>query len=508
MKLGEILRGTDVRTDTPELEISGITSDSRRVRPGFLFLCLRGGRHDGHFHAGQAKENGAVCVIGETPALARAVGAENMLLTASARVTESVVWYNFTGRPTDGMTKIAVTGTAGKTSVVFTLRHIFRSAGHHVGVITTISALAGNDLVPLGECGGSSVSDLAGAMTTPDPEYFFGAAAEMKARGCDTLIYEASSQSLLLHKTDAVRPDAAIFTNLSPEHLDCHGTMEEYFAAKARLMKSAKLGITNADDPYMSRLPEMFPGKNVLTCSCDPARIADTDVCAIRIASRGADGMEYVYFSDEAVFRIRTPLIGRHSVVNTMQAALCAIRLGTDPMTVKEALADMSGVDGRLCRIRFPKDCGSSADVFIDYAHTPDSLAAALAALTEIKRERLIVLFGCGGDRDRTKRPKMAETAQKYADFVIVTGDNPRTEDPMRILDEIMQGLDRTKPHAVIPDRRDAIRFAVNEAREGDLILLAGKGHEKYEINADGKHPFDEERIVLEAVREKNNSQS
>ena len=503
MKFGEILRGTDVRTDAPELEISGITSDSRRVRPGFLFLCLRGGRHDGHFHAGQAKENGAVCVIGETPA-----DGMNMLLTASARETESVVWYNFTGRPTDGMTKIAVTGTAGKTSVVFTMRHIFRSAGHHVGVITTISALAGNDPVPLGECGGSSVSDLAGAMTTPDPEYFFGAAAEMKARGCDTLIYDASSQSLLLHKTDAVRPDAAIFTNLSPEHLDCHGTMEEYFAAKARLMESAKLGITNADDPYMSRLPEMFPRKTVLTCSCDPARVSDTDVCAIRIASRGADGMEYVYFSDEAVFRIRTPLIGRHSVVNTMQAALCAIRLGTDPMTVKEALADMSGVDGRLCRIRFPKDCGSSADVFIDYAHTPDSLAAALAALMEIKRERLIVLFGCGGDRDRTKRPKMAETAQKYADFVIVTGDNPRTEDPMRILDEIMQGLDRTKPHAVIPDRRDAIRFAVNEAREGDLILLAGKGHEKYEINADGKHPFDEERIVLEAVREKNNPQS
>ncbi len=496
MKLGEILRGTDVRTATPELEISGIASDSRRVRPGFLFLCLRGGRHDGHWHARQAIENGAVCVIGETPA----EGVENMLLTASARVTESQVWYNFTGRPTDGMTKIAVTGTAGKTSVVFTLRHIFRSAGRQVGVITTISALAGNDPVPLGEHGGSSVADLAGAMTTPDPEYFFGAAAEMKARGCDTLIYEASSQSLDLHKTDAIRPDAAIFTNLSPEHLDCHGTMEDYFAAKARLMESAKFGITNADDPYMSRLPTMFPGKTVLTCSSDPARIAGTDVCAIRCTSLGADGMEYVYFSDEAVFRIRTPMIGKHSVFNTMQAALCAIRLGVDPLTVKEAIADMNGVDGRLCRVHFPKECAFPADVFIDYAHTPDALAAVLSTLTEIKRGRLIVLFGCGGDRDRSKRPKMAETAQKFADLVIVTGDNPRTEDPARILDEIVRGLDRTKPHAVIPDRREAIRYAVDEAREGDLILLAGKGHEKYEITADGKHPFDEEQIVREAV--------
>lgn len=505
MKLGEILRGTDVRTDTPELEIVGIASDSRRVRHGFLFLCLRGTRYDGHAYAAQAVENGAVCVIGEQPV----DGVENMLLTASARVTESFVWYNFTGRPTDGMTKVAVTGTAGKTSVTFTLRHILSSAGRNVGVITTISALAGDDRLELGEHGGSSVSDLAGAMTTPDPEYFFGAAAEMKKRGCDVLIYEASSQSLVLHKTDAIAPDAAIFTNLSPEHLDCHGTMENYFAAKARLMESAKLGIINADDPYMSRLTEMFPDKVVLTCSQNPAHVSDTDVCAIRCTSLGADGMEYVYFSDEAVFRIRTPQIGRHSIFNTMQAAVCAIRLGIDPMTVKEALADMNGVDGRLCRVRFPKECGFAADVFIDYAHTPDSLTAALSTLAEIKRGRLIVLFGCGGDRDRTKRPKMAEAAQRYADFTIVTSDNPRTEDPMQIIDEIVCGIDRTRPYAVIPDRREAIRFAAAEAGEGDLILLAGKGHEKYEITADGKHPFDEEQIVLEAVQnKKNNSKS
>lgn len=499
MNLGELLRGTDVRTDTPELEISGIVSDSRRVRPGDLFLCLRGNRHDGHYHAAEAVRRGAVCVIGEEPL----EGIPNLLLTASARTAESHLWNNFTGHPTDGMKTVAVTGTAGKTSVVFLLRHILRSAGQKVGVITTISAMAGNDRLSLGEQGGSSVSDLAGAMTTPDPEYFFGAAAEMKRRGCEVLLYEASSQSLLLHKTDAVTPDIAVFTNLSPEHLDCHGTMENYFAAKARLMESAKLGITNADDPYMGRLPEMFPEKTVLTCSMQPAQLAGTDVCAIRCTSLGADGMEYVYFSDEAVFRIRTPLIGRHSVFNTMQAALCAIRLGVDPMTVKEAIAAMNGIDGRMYRVPIPKESGYPADVFIDYAHTPDALTAVLSSFAEIKRGRLIVLFGCGGDRDRTKRPKMAEAVQRYADLTVVTGDNPRTEEPMRIIGDILTGIDPSKPYTVIPDRREAIRYAVNEAEEGDLILLAGKGHETYEITADGRHPFDEEQIVLDTIRHK-----
>ncbi len=499
MKLCEVLRDTGITGDVPDLEIRGIASDSRRVKPGDLFLCHRGTRHDGHAYAKDAVERGAVCVIGEEPV----GGVENMLLTDSTRRVESVSWNNFMGRPTDGMTKVAVTGTAGKTSVSFLLRHILRAAGRTVGVITTISALADEEPLDLGTHGGSSVSDIAGAMTTPDPEYFFGAAAEMKKRGCDTLIYEASSQALALHKTDAISPDAAIFTNLSPEHLDCHGTMENYFAAKARLMESARLGIINLDDAYMSRIPMMFPQKPILTCSANPGRVAESDVCALRYVSLGADGIEYVYFSDEAVFRIRTPQIGRHSVYNTMEAAACAIQIGVEPMTVKEALASMDGVNGRLYKVQFPQNTVVPVDVFIDYAHTPDSLAAVLSTLSEIKKGRLIVLFGCGGDRDRTKRPKMAQAAQRYADFTIVTSDNPRSEDPNAIIGEILCGIDKTKPYTVIPDRREAIRYAVETAREGDLILLAGKGHEKYEITADGRHPFDEEAEVLAAAEKK-----
>lgn len=516
MKLGELLRGTDVCTDIPELEISGIASDSRRVRQGYIFICIRGIKRDGHTCVSEAVSNGAVCVIAEEQVPADVP----VLITASARVTESVVWYNFMGRPTDGMTKIAVTGTAGKTTVAFVLRHIFASAGRHVGVITTISALAGEKRLTLGENGGSSVSDIDGAMTTPDPEYFFGAAAEMKKEGCDTLIYEASSQSLLLHKTDAISPDAAVFTNLSHEHLDCHGTMENYFSAKARLMESAKIGITNADDTYMSRLTEMFPRKRIITCSRSSARISETDVCAIRCVSHGADGVEYVYFSDEAVFRVKTPLIGMHSIFNTMQAASCAIALGVEPMTVKEALSDMNGVDGRLCRVRFPQGCDYRAGIFIDYAHTPEALEAALSALSKIRRGseirrgskirrgRLIVLFGCGGDRDPSKRPKMARVAEKLSDLVIITGDNPRTEDPERIIDDIVRGLDGSKPHIVIPNRREAVIYAVREAREGDIVLLAGKGHEKYEIDGTGKHPFDEEQIVIDTVCGENDGET
>lgn len=505
MRLGELLMGTDVSfgARSPEAvaaelsrEIVCIASDSRRVRPGCLFICQRGLHHDGHRYIDTALENGAVCVIGE-----ESVG-EKVLTTSSARITESVVWNNFYKRPTDGMKKIAVTGTAGKTTVAFTLRHILRSVGHRVGVLTTLGAFAEDERITLGENGGSSVSDISGAMTTPDPEYFFGAAARMKVCGCDTLIYEASSQSLLLRRTDAIVPDIAIFTNLSPEHLDCHGDMESYFLAKARLMETARLGITNADDRYMSRLGGMFPEKTILTCSCEPSRISETDVCAIRIASRGALGMEYVYFSRDAVFRVQTPLIGRHSVCNTMQAVTCALCLGADPMLVKDAVAVMNGVDGRLCRVDIPRELDYPADVFIDYAHTPESLAAALSALSELRRGRLLVLFGCGGDRDREKRPRMAEVAQSLAELVVVTGDNPRTEDPLDIIADIVRGLDTSRPHAVIPDRREAIRYIVREAREGDIVLLAGKGHERYEIDADGRHPFDEEALVLEAVEE------
>lgn len=498
--LGDLLSGLDVRPNRPEAVICGIASDSRRVVPDGLFISHRGLHVDGNNFIEDAIRRGAVCVITDSNSdlPETAPDCEIIRLTGqiSSREAESIVWNNYYRRPADEMLKIAVTGTAGKTSTAFILRHILRSAGYRVGVITTVASMSDDEPIDMGASGGSSVSDAAGAMTTPDPEYFFGAASVMRDNGCDVIIYEASSQALDMHRVDAILPDIAIFTNLSPEHLDYHGDMESYFAAKARLAGMARCSIVNLDDLFMARLPSLYPDKTFITCSADPAKIAETDVCAIRYISHGADGIEYVYFSDTAVFRMRTPLLGRHSVYNTMQAAACAAYIGVDPVGIKESLSGMNGIGGRLYKVRIPDSDKPKIDVFIDYAHTPDSLRAVLIALKEVTVGRLILLFGCGGDRDRLKRPMMASVASELADYVIVTSDNPRTEDPEQIIRDILCGIDETKPHVTINDRREAIEYAVGMAKTGDLILLAGKGHEKYEITADGKHPFDEEQIV------------
>ncbi len=503
MRAEELFRNTGLEAPA-DVEITGISCDSRRVKKGYLFICHSGNRADGHRFAAEALANGAALVVGEH----RVDGVPNMILTQSSRHTESLLWYNFTSRPTDCMTKIAVTGTAGKTSVAFILRHILAACGRKVGLISTVGVYAGEIKLDTGESGGSSVSDISGAMTTPDPEYFFGAAAEMRAAGCDTLVFEASSQAIAMGRLAAVRPDRVIYTNLSSEHLDYHKTMENYFAAKASLMESADFAIINADDFMIARLHGMYPDKNIIRCTADAENVSQSEVAALKYTSHGADGIEYLYYSAGAVFRIRSPLLGKYSVYNTMEAAACAISLGADPMTVKAALSDFHGADGRLTRVRFPllkreSEMGLLPDVFIDYAHTPDALSAVLTAVRELSDGRVIAVFGCGGERDRTKRPMMARAALSIADHTVITGDNSRGEDPEQIISDILTGADAGGSFTVIPDRREAIKYAVNIAGAGDMILLAGKGHEKYEIDSSGKHPFDEEELAQSAMYRK-----
>ena len=503
MRASELFGDTGI-TLPEDVEIKGIACDSRRVREGYVFICHKGGRCDGHDFASEAVKNGALLVIGE-----HAIdGVDGVIITDDTRRLESYLWYNFTSRPTDKMTRIAVTGTAGKTSVAFALRHILRSCGHRVGLFSTVGVYAGCEQLPVGENGGSSVSDISGAMTTPDPEYIFRSSEKMRELGCDTLVYEASSQAVAMGRLSALVPDVVIYTNLSNEHLDYHGTMEAYFEAKASLMERAEVAIINSDDEWIAKIYGRFPKKRIIRVSADPARVNDSDVCAVKYLSHGASGIEYVYHSDSVVVGLRSPLPGKYSVYNTMEAAACAMHLGCDPMSVKAALSDFCGAPGRLERVTFPRlkrECedGGVPDVIIDYAHTPEAMKAVLAAVREVTRERLIVLFGCGGDRDRTKRPMMARAALSSADHTIITSDNSRTEDPNRIIDDIMTGVDGEKSFTVIPDRRDAIKYAVNISDAGDVVLLLGKGHEKYEIDAAGKHPFDEAELVRAAMYEK-----
>ena len=514
--LRERLDGVKISGGIPNGAVSGVSTDSRTVKEGDLFICIRGGREDGHSFAHDAEKRGAAYILAEK--MPDAADRSKVILTGDTRYASSAAWYNFYGKPAGNMTKVAVTGTAGKTSTVLILRELLAAAGHRVGVITTIKSMSMGRELELGKNGGSSVSGVCGAMTTPDPEFFWQAVYEMKKDGCDTLIYEASSQSILRKSASAVTPDLCIYTNLSEEHMDAHGTMENYFAAKASLLCGVKKAVVNIDDAWFCNLPKLFERCDFIKVSARPERIGDSDVCALRYRSLGEDGIEYVYFSDRAVFRAVSPQIGFHSVYNTIEAAAAAITLGADPMSVQETLAGMDGIDGRMYRVRYRGSIVRNTQkisaedvlpsVFIDYAHTPKALESACRALYEIKKGkksadiRLKVLFGCGGDRDKTKRPLMAQAAQKYADSVIITSDNSRSEKPDEIISDILAGIDKTKPYTVIPDRRAAIKYALNTSGAGDIVLLAGKGHEKYEITRDGMRPFDEEKITNETFEE------
>jgi len=498
MEIKKLLSGISVLSSHLTREhVTGITSDSRRARDGYMFVCVRGQRHDGHMHAAEAVSNGASVVVCES---AQWVPAEaDWILCPDTRLAEALLWNNWYDNPGADMQTVAITGSNGKTTVAYVLRELLAGCGRRVGEITTICARAGDLLLPM-ETGGTSVSDAAGAMTTPDPEYFYGAIAKMRDAGCNTLVYEASSHALDLRKTDALRPDVGIFTNLSPEHLDYHHTMEAYLKTKARLFTMVKTGICNVDDPYCSALMAAVPDCHFLTCTADPAKFASAHTTAMRYQSLGMDGITFLYCGKEAIFRIRTPYVGKHSLYNITEAVCTALHLGAHPAVLREVLHTLPPVSGRMERVPLPK--GIPFAVFLDYAHTPAALESVLRTAIDMHPSSLTVVFGCGGDRDKGKRPLMGEIAGRYASKVVLTGDNPRGEDPLTILREIESGMGKNPPYAVIPDRKEAIFQVIREAKAGEMILLCGKGHEKYEITGCRKTPFDEAALVRQAVGE------
>ncbi len=489
MKPSELLSGVEPSPLAAAPDVRCIASDSRRVGPGFAFVCIKGTKKDGNDYASDAIARGAVAVVTE-----RETDGYPFVRVGDTRLAEAVMWDRFTGFPSKDMTVIAVTGTNGKTTVAYMLDAIFREAGLRSGMITTVRSAIDGETIPTS--GGSSVSDADAAMTTPDPEVFYPTVAKMRDAGVRTLVFEASSHALFLKKLDPVAPSVAVFTNLSEEHLDFHGTMENYFAAKRRLAGMARSIVVNGDDPYMSRL-SVFP--NATVCRVGPTLGEKCAVCALRCEYLELRGIRYIYRSENEAFTVSSPIPGTFTVPNSMLAAAAAERAGVSSVAIRDALSSFRGVEGRLERVT-GDDVPFS--VFIDYAHTPAALEALLNSVRDMRSpsQKITLMFGCGGDRDRSKRKRMGAIASSLADFTVVTGDNPRGEDPDGIIAEILEGVDREKRYAVIPDREEAIRYCVSEAGRGDIVILAGKGHEKYEINANGKKPFDEKKIVTDEV--------
>ena len=489
MNLQKLCHAAQIRCDVDNIEINRIKSNSEKIEKGDLFVCLKGLNRDGHDYVADAEKRGAAAIIAE-----HAVNSSlPVFYTENTRKALPRMYNAWYGYPTKSLKLVAVTGTNGKTSVTYMLKAIFDASMYKTGLIGTVDSYIGED--KLEKISDSSLAN----MTTPDPEELFRLFYEMEKGGAEYVFMEASSHALALDKLEGLEFEAAVFTNLTPEHLDFHKDMDDYFLAKSRLFEKAKKKIINTDDPYGKKLRERFKetssGCSIIRKCCE--------FFANDIRDMGIDGSEYYFVSPIRQFLVRTPLIGRFNVMNTLEAAACAVELGVPPSDVKCALASMCGVKGRLERVRL----GTISDysVFIDYAHTPDALENLLDTVCRIRKcnERVVLLFGCGGDRDKSKRRKMGEIAAEYADFIVVTSDNSRSEEPSAIISEILLGVGDAA-HTVVENRAEAIEYVIKNARKGDIILLVGKGHEEYEIDKNGKHPFDERKIAALAAQKYN----
>ncbi|MBQ6431319.1 MAG: UDP-N-acetylmuramoyl-L-alanyl-D-glutamate--2,6-diaminopimelate ligase [Oscillospiraceae bacterium] len=480
MKLQSLLNDVEIlETNAPmELEISGVRYSSRDVQPGDLFVAVPGYATDGHKYIPDAVQRGAAVVLCERDMPTDAP----WVRVNSSRVALSRLGANWYGDPSEKMQVIGVTGTNGKTSVTYLLKALLeRALGAKVGLIGTICNLIGDEVLPT-------------ERTTPESFELQGLLARMQEAGCTHVVMEVSSHALYLHRAANIHFRVGAFTNLTEDHLDFHGTMENYAKAKAILFRNCDCGVFNADDPASET---MIDGS---TCSVYTVGVktgADLRAEAIELAADHV-AMDVCEGAQRAHVRIGIP--GRFTVSNALIALGIARRLDIPLDRAAHAISLAKPVKGRIEIVPTP---GKDYTVLIDYAHTPDGLEKVLRSVRDFCRGRLILVFGCGGDRDRTKRPVMGRIAVQLADLVVVTSDNPRTEAPMAIIDEILAGMQNTKtPFEVEENRRKAIRLAMRLARKDDVIVLAGKGHETYQIIGTEKTHLDEREEVAAALCE------
>lgn len=486
MKLRELLRGLEpLYCDAdPDMEISGVEHDSRRVAPGYAFVCLSGFKQDGHRFIGDAIRRGAVLLVSE-----RDLGpldGVGRVKVGDAREALAIMAANFYGDPSSRLKVIGVTGTNGKTTTAHLTWGILRSSGIKPALFGTIAHRIGSHRMPA-------------LNTTPDGLEIQRMLRKALDEGLDGAVMEVSSHALELKRVDGIRFDVGVFTNLTWDHLDFHGTFERYREAKLRLMDLLKgdgFAVINLDDPSARYFLERAgsAGAGIIRYGLNRG---DGEISAEPIEST-INGLR---------FRLRTPigegvielkLPGEHNIYNAMAASGVGVAMGLDFDAIKAGLESIERVAGRF----EPVELGQDFAVIVDYAHTPDALERALKTARKLTRGRLISVFGCGGDRDKEKRPKMGEISTRLADHTIITSDNPRTEEPMEIIKQILKGVHPNASYEVEPDREQAIAKAVRSARKGDLILIAGKGHEDYQIIGDRRIHFDDREVAAKYIKE------
>jgi UDP-N-acetylmuramoyl-L-alanyl-D-glutamate--2,6-diaminopimelate ligase len=458
--------------DTP---VASLQYNSRKVGKGDVFFCIVGTFSDGHAYAGQAVEAGAAALVVERE-LPLPVP---QVIVKNTRIAMAEMAAAFYGYPARGMRIVGVTGTNGKTSTTYMLKAIAEQCGLKVGLIGTIRNLIGERIIDT-------------ERTTPESVDLQRILREMKDEGVDLVVMEASSHSLDQRRVHGIEFETAVFTNLTQDHLDYHKTFENYLAAKMRIFAQARQAVVNRDDPHAETI------LGALTVPYKTFGIreqADVSATEIDITTRG---VQFDMHCPLGNVRMYVPIPGLFSVFNAMGAAAAAIQLGFPLSAVKNGIETMGSVSGRLEPL---PTGGRDFTVLLDYAHTPDALENILKTARGFAEGRIVTLFGCGGDRDHAKRPIMGEIAGRFSDFLVVTSDNPRTEDPMAIIETVLEGVHKSAcPHVVVENRYEAIRYALEHAQPKDVIILAGKGHENYQEIGGGKRHFDEKEIVAELL--------
>lgn len=493
MILEELLKGVSCLHLAGNLNVSveGLSYDSRKVGKGHLFVAIRGDNFDGNDFIPQAIERGAVAIVSEQKAIP--IGSKlSWAIVDNARRALAIISGNFYNQPSRRLYLIGITGTNGKTTVTYLVESVFQQGGRKIGRLGTIDYRVGERLVEA-------------ERTTPEAPDINRYMAEMVEDGCQACVMEVSSHSMDMERVYGCDFDVAVFTNLTRDHLDFHLSMERYFSSKKKLFeylenKKEAVAVINLDDPKGKELSRGLKVRSI-TYGWQPS--ADITVDSYQLSLQG---LEATITTPEGKLQVSSPLIGRGNLSNILAAVGVGMAAGISLSDISQGIARVSPIPGRFEQVNE----GQDFTVIVDYAHTDDALRNLLESVREVAKGRVITVFGCGGDRDPSKRPLMGAHAMKLSDIAIVTSDNPRSEDPLQIIREIEVGIEsvgvRKGAHLVIPDRKEAIKRAIDEAHPGDMVVIAGKGHERYQIIGNKTIPFDDREVARQFISRKKGS--